>query len=334
MNLILRRIFLVLGLVLIVSCDSISNKITTHSGKTFGTYYSIKYKPNKNSYKDIQTGIDSIYDLINQNFSTYIPNSVLSKINKGVDSVRVDRHFLVVFRKATAVYKLTNGYFDCSIGSLVDAYGFGNKKGLKELTEKDRDSLLLLTGWDKIHLKRGQIVKAHPHLKINFNSIAKGYAIDVISSYFDRLQISDYLIEIGGEVRAKGINTQKNAPWKIGIQNPNLTAKNSFTKVIPLRDKAIASSGNYRKFRVDSITGKKYVHIINPLNGRASQSPILATSVIAYDAITADAWATALMAMPLELGQEIIEKQKELKAYWIVSDKDTIREIYSNNWSH
>ena len=314
-------------------CNNSTNKESIHTGNVFGTYYRIKYKSNKIPYKKLQLGLDSIFKVINLSFSTYFPNSIISKINNGDSTIIVDAHFEKVFNKATEVYKATEGYFDPSVGALVNAYGFGPKKKLKKINEIQRDSLLKITGWNKIKLtSEKKIKKEAPNIFIDFNALAKGYAVDIIGAYLHSLNIKNHLVEIGGEILVAGKNPQKKAFWKVAIQNPKKQKQNPFIYIISLKNKAIATSGNYRKFRIDPLTGRKYVHSINPLTGVSVRSNILSTSVIANDCMTADAWATALMVLPLKKGQELIAKNNNLEAYWIINENNTIKEYFSKGF--
>jgi len=320
-------------LYLFTFCNNSTEKESIHTGNVFGTYYRIKYKPNKVSYKKIQQGLDSIFKIINVSFSTYLPNSAISKINNGDSTIIVNAHFEKVFRKATEVYTATDGYFDPSVGALVNAYGFGPNKKLNKIEKVQRDSLLKITGWNKIKLTSNKkIKKKYPNIFIDFNALAKGYAIDIIGEYLYSLNIKNYLVEIGGEILAAGKNPNKKNFWKVAIQNPIKQKQNPFIYIISLKNKAIATSGNYRKFRVDPLTGEKYVHSINPLTGVSVRSTILSASVIATDCMTADAWATALMVLPLKKGQEFIAKNNNLEAYWIVSKNNTIKEYFSKGF--
>ena len=310
--------------LIILSCNEIPVSAKNLKGLALGTSYNIKYNSDV-SEKELRMGIDSLLYHLNKSLSTYLPNSDISKINRGDTTVVVDKYFREVFEKASAVWKATAGYFDPTVGAFVNAYGFGPQKKLKTLGQDQIDSLLLITGWEKIRLlKNGTIEKTHPNIYIDFNALAKGYVVDVIGNYLEELGDSNYMIEIGGEVLASGNSPFTNKPWKIGIENPNQVINTKFIKTIHLKNQALASSGNYRKYRVDPDTGERFVHSINPHTGFARANKVLSTSVKANDCMTADAWATALMVIPLDIGKKLIENNPELDALWIVDQNKII----------
>ena len=207
------------------------------------------------------------------------------------------------------------------MGNLVNAYGFGTKKEKINLTRQQIDSSMQFVGLDKVSFINDKIVKAHPKVNLDFNSIAKGFGIDIVSRFFDAKQIENYLIEIGGEIRAKGLKKNGN-PWVIQLVNPVKAFDNDGFKVIDLSNKSMATSGNYRKFRIAD-DGKKYVHTINPKTGLATESNLLSASVIApLDCADVDAYATAFMAMGLEKTKQFLETKPEIKVILIYASED------------
>ena len=319
-------------ILLILSCKETLSKQKELNGLALGTTYSIKYNFEIPERK-VQKGIDSILHLLNKSLSTYLPDSDISKINRGDTFVIVDNHFKKVFKKATALWKATSGYFDPTVGALVNAYGFGPGQSLSIVNQYQLDSLLLLTGWEKIRLlPNGTIEKQHPDIYIDFNALAKGYVVDIIGHFLSGLGHSNFMVEIGGEVLAYGNSPKTNQPWKIAIDDPLQGSQRKFIQTLNLKNQALASSGNYRKFRIDPDTGERYVHSINPINGLCSASKILSTSVKAPDCMTADAWATALMVMPFEMGKQLIENDPELEALWIVDENEKNKIIYTDGF--
>ena len=261
-------------------------------GGALGTSYSITYLTEREL--DIQSEIDSVFEVINHSMSTYIPDSDISKINNGDATVRVDQMFREVFELSQEVHDNTNGYFDPTVGALVNAWGFGPGDIVKMDSSKV-DSILQFVGLDKVRLNSdGTIAKKDPRIFMDFNAIAKGYAIDRLAILLDQKDIGNYLIEVGGEIISKGENKIKNKSWIVGIDDPQIEEGRRLKLTLQLADKAMASSGNYRKFRVDSITGQKYVHTIDPKTGYTRDSQILAVSVIANSCAKADAYATAM----------------------------------------
>ena len=301
-------------------------------GFALGTSYNIQYVANL-SDAQVQNGIDSIFRVINKSLSTYLPQSDISKINRGDTTVVVDHHFRAVFEKATEVWKATGGYFDPTVGVLVNAYGFGPGKSITDLNPEQKDSLLSLIGWKKIQLSQDNIIKKEsPHIYVDFNAIAKGYTVDIVGDFLQKSGSSDFMVEIGGEIVTRGNSPKTGQAWKIAIDNPLQEGKRDFLHTLTLQDQALASSGNYRKYRIDTITGERFVHSINPLNGSALKTNILSTSVKAPDCLTADAWATALMVMPFEKGKALIENDPQLEAIWSIASEEDLKLIKSRNW--
>lgn len=305
----------------------------TLNGYALGTSYNVQIV-GATAVAQLQRDIDSLFNLMNQSMSTYLPDSDISKINRGDTTVVVDEHFQKVFRKATEVWSLSDGYFDPTVGALVNAYGFGPEKPLTPLDITKKTDLLQLTGWQKVQLlSTGSVRKKSPLIYLDFNALAKGYAVDLLGEYLATLGVKDYMVEVGGEIVAKGNSPKTGSPWKIAIDDPQQQQERKFINVRILRNQAMATSGNYRKYRVDSETGARYVHSVNPKTGDAFRTSVLSASVVAPDCMTADAWATALMILPLQKGQELIAQHKELEAYWVVADEaGGVKEYFSNGW--
>ena len=320
-----------LFIAFIFSCSKPANKKII-SGYSFGTSFSIQFEKN-NDENIIKNKIDSLFKIVNNSFSTYISDSDISKINRGDSLLVVDDHFKKVFLKSYEIWELSQGFFDPTVGSLVNAYGFGPENKIKNFSKKQLDSLIQLTGFSKVSLtSEGTIKKKYSNIYLDFNAIGKGYIVDLISELLISYDIKNFLIEIGGEIIAKGKNPNSGEFWKVAIDNPSQKNNRQFIKTIFLKNKALATSGNYRKYIIDSLTGKKYVHTINPKNGKSFQSKILSVSVLASDCMTADAWATALMVMPFQLSKSIIESIEGIDAYWILSNQKGYDEIFSSNY--
>ncbi len=328
----IRLVIIIVFSLIIISCASKSENIRI-SGVALGAPMNIIHD-SKIPNNDLKIEIDKLLIKINQSMSTYQIDSDISRINTGLE-VQVDSFFKDVFTKSSEVWRLTNGAFDPTVGALVNAYGFGPSQDfINELTKIQIDSLLQITGWKKIHLNsEGYLIKSNKNISIDFNSIAKGYTVDMIARYLEEVGAKNFLVEIGGEILAKGISSKSKKPWKIGIDFPesNLSKRSNFTTYI-LDNKSIATSGNYRHFRIDNITGNKYVHTIDPRSGLSVQSKILSASVVASNCMTADAWATSLMVLSLDEGKELIENNKDLEAFWIIADKGELNSVYSSGW--
>ncbi|NVK53816.1 MAG: FAD:protein FMN transferase [Flavobacteriaceae bacterium] len=323
----MRKFFLLLFISLVIACTSEKKVKNTLEGFVFGTTYHITYIDASQS--NYQKSIDSLFYLINKSLSTYIPTSDISKINNADTTVVVDAFFKEVFYKSKTIYTKTNGYFDPTVGKLVNAWGFGPKKLALKMTANAVDSMMQFVGFDKIAIKNSKIVKQQPEIYLDFNSIAKGYGVDVIGRFLESKNIENYLVEIGGEIRAKG-KSNKNKNWKVAIEKPNTDGTQSIQTTVELVNQSMATSGNYRKFRI-SKEGKKYVHTINPKTGYATESNLLSASVIsAADCADVDALATAFMAMGFEKTRAFVEKNKQLFVYLIFVDTDGSIQTYKN----
>jgi thiamine biosynthesis lipoprotein len=313
---------------MLISCGEKSLEKTTVRGQAFGTTFLIQAYTNQNL--DLGKGIDSILNLVNKSVSTYVPDSDISKINRGDTSVIVDQIFIDNFNLSLEVYQRTEGYFDPTIGVLRNAYGFGDTKPLKVIDNKALDSMLNYVGFHKVKLTEdSKILKQYPEIYFDFNAVAKGYGIDLIGDYLASNKIQNFLIELGGELLAKGVNLKKNKAWVVGIENTFSTINDrSYSKSIILKDMGMATSGNYRKFRVDSISKKRYVHTLNPLTGSAEKSDITSATVLASTCAEADAYATSFMALGFKKSVELINKLDDIEVYLTYSNHDNIQQFF------
>jgi len=316
----MKQFSLLLILFLILACKDDQQKGVVLKGDGFGTTYNIHYFSSEEF--DAQKGIDSVINAVNNSVSTYIPQSDISKINRGDSTIVVDKIFRDVFNLSSEVNIMSNGYFDPTIGVLRNAYGFGDTKPLQKIDNTTLDSLMQFVGFQKVEMKDdGTILKKFPQIYFDFNANAKGYGIDCIGRYLESKGVTDYLIELGGEILAKGQNTAKKKPWVVGIEavTSNLEDR-TFAAKVALSDIALAASGNYRKTRIDSATGKRYVHTINPLTGSAENSDVTSATVLAPTCAEADAYATTFMAMGLERSKELLKNLSGIEAYLTYTD--------------
>jgi thiamine biosynthesis lipoprotein len=314
-----RHHALILSLaVILTSCTMRRPVIKDFTGFTQGTTYSIRYDDRINiSPAELKEKVDSVLHSFDMSLSTYIDSSIISRINRNEPAVP-DSFFIDVFNKSVEVYNMTDGAFDITIGPLVRAWGFGPDDH-KNFTEEKRDSLLKLVGMDKVSLVNGKVVKKVPGLILDVNAIAQGYSVDVVCRFFKSLGLKDYLVEIGGEVMAVG--SKGGAPWRIGIDRPedtNMIPGQELQAIIKVKDKAVSTSGNYRKFYVEN--GIKYSHTIDPKTGYPARNKLLSATIVAYDCTMADGIATACMVMGKDKAIEFIKSHPRFSAYFVFSD--------------
>ncbi len=325
-----QRIFIVCLLLLALSCKE--NKVvknTKISGSVFGTSYSVLYYSKQDI--DFEKQFDSIFHVVNKSMSTYQTNSIISKLNRN-EKVLLDDHFIKVFDASKSIHKLTDGVFDPTIGILVNAWDFGPEGEIKDLDSVKIKDLMESVDLTKVTRFEDRLTKENRNTFLDFNAIAKGYAVDVISEFLENNDVENYLVEIGGEIRAKGISVDKQSPWSIGVENPNFDGTQTILKAFNLQDESMATSGTYRKYKVDA-KGNRYAHIINPKTGYPSKTNLLSISVIASDCMTADAYATGFKAMGLEKVKMFLKEHSELKAFLIFeNDKKELETLALNGF--
>jgi thiamine biosynthesis lipoprotein len=312
----MKKITVLLILIIFIGCKnepSMRKKVL--QGTAFGTTYTIQYFTPSDF--DAEKKLDSVLYAVNRSMSTYIHESDISKINRGDSTVVVDDLFKEVWRISEIVHNNSGGYFDPTVGSLRNIYGFGDTNYLEVIDAKVLDSVRKLVGFSKVAIKEdGTLHKDNPNIYLDFNAVGKGYGIDCIGNMLVENNIKDFIIELGGEVLAKGQNSSKNKLWTSGVEAINSEVDDRTAVVyFTLEDKGLAGSGNYRKYRVDDLTGKKYVHTINPLTGLAEQNNVTSATVMAPTCALADAYATACMAMGIERAKTMLETLKDVDAY-------------------
>lgn len=311
----MKNFFLLVISFFVLSCSKPEKNIK-NAGQVFGTTYGIQYYSiNGENY---QKQFDSLFTVVNKSMSTYISDSDISKLNRN-ESNTVDEHFIRVFNASKKIYNETNGAFDPTIGVVVNAWDFGPQGKIQELDSLKIDSLMTFVGLNKVTLIENSISKPKGTF-IDFNAIAKGYGVDVIGEFLESKNINNYLVEIGGEIRARGINKVKESAWRVGVEMPHFDGSQSVLKAISLEDAAMATSGTYRKFKIDE-NGNRYSHIINAKTGYPSKTNLLSISVIAADCMTADAYATAFKAMGIETVKTFLNKHTELKVFLIFENE-------------
>ena len=323
----MKKIYIILFTVLLAfSCAKEEPVNIKLAGPVFGTGFNIQYHSEESI--NYQNQFDSLFAVINQSLSTYIPDSDISKWNRN-EPVEVDAHFIKVFNTSKKIFKETKGVFDPTIGNVVNAWNFGPDQN-KFLTDSSTiEKLMLNVGFNNVVKMPNRFIRPDSAY-LDFNAIAKGYGVDVIGEFLESKNVTDYLVEIGGEIRVRGINLDKKSPWKVGIDDPNFEGEQSYSKIIALQEEAMATSGTYRKFKIDD-NGNRYAHIIDTKTGYPTKTNILSVSVIAPDCMTADGYATAFQAMGIEKVTWFLNSHPELKAYFIYEDQNKVLQTISLN---
>lgn len=316
----MKKLILFVIVFILFACNSKKEAYIESKGDIFHTTYSIKYKYNRSLHAEIEAELARFDDSLNP----FKPTSIISKVNNN-EEVVLDSFFVNVINRAQKVSEVSEGLFDITVSPLVNAWGFGFKN-MDKISPEVIDSLKQLVDYRKITAENGHIVKASPSVQINTSAIAKGYSSDVIANLLESYGIEDYMVEIGGEVVAKGVNS-KGECWHIGIDKPiddRNPDRRELEVILQLCDKSIATSGNYRNFYLKD--GKKFAHTINPKTGYPSQTNVLSATVVADDCMTADAYATVFMLSDTARTREIAQ-QENLSYMLILGASDSVYTI-------
>lgn len=312
-------VFLIVATVIILAENK--PEYRTSQGAVFGTTYHITYNHNA----DLSTDITRVLKDVDNSLSTFNANSTISLVNKNLQ-VELDSMFLYVFHLAQHVAETTSGAFDITVAPAVNAWGFGFKNA--ETIDNDLiDSLKQIVGYQMVKEENGVIVKNDSRIMLDCSAIAKGFGCDVVAALFDSVGIADYMVEIGGEIVVKGLNS-KGSDWRIGISKPtddSLATETELQTVLELTNRAMATSGNYRNFYYKD--GKKYAHTIDPATCRPVNHNLLSVTVLAENCAVADAYATAMMVLGLERSLELCKELENIDAYFIYQDNNGVIQI-------
>jgi len=300
---------------LFFSCTEKKTEYKVIDGFAQGGTFHIMFQTSKDSVYD-----SDIYDLfakIDASLSLYSDSSIISRINNNDISVTTDSLFEEIFKSSIQAHQLTSGLFDITVGPLVRAWGF-MPEGHLQLDSAKVDSLIRFVGMDKIRLENHRIIKSDPRIKLDLNAIAQGFTVDKIALYLESKHIKNFIIELGGEVRTKGINDEGKF-WKVGIDKPESNEEyRELQTIVSVSDKSLATSGSYRKFIEEN--GIKYSHTVNPKTGYPTHHNLLSVTVIADNCTMADALATGIMVMGLKQGKDFVESHKNIEAYFIYAN--------------
>ncbi|HMR88381.1 MAG TPA: FAD:protein FMN transferase [Saprospiraceae bacterium] len=321
-------VFTIVLSVFLIGCKEKEQTYYKLTGPTMGTTYHITIQTDQP--EAMKNSIDSILADFNYSMSAYIDSSTLTHFNEA-DSLfcfdpQKDPYFEPIFNKSKEIYEKTNGAFDPSIAPLVNYYGFGykEKKKLEKLDTVEVKRLLALMVFDSMQLTKEEsgkicVQKPNREVMLDFNSLSPGYAVDVIADFFNKKGLRNYMINLGGEITALGVNDKKEE-WVIGINKPAEGAAESEIELpLLISNKSLATSGNYRNAYESK--GQKFAHIINPYTGMSQPTDILSATVIADDCISADAYATAFMVLGLEKSLELVEQLKGIEACFIYDNE-------------
>ena len=299
------------ALMAMASCDKQPQKIVLQ-GLAQGSYYAISYYDEQG--RNFRRQVDSIFRAVDRSVNLWVDSSVICKVNRN-EEVELDSIFVDNFRIAQEAARLSGGYFDPTISPIVAAWGFSAKTG-DSITPQLIDSLKQLVDYRKVRIENGKVVKENPAMQLDFNAIAQGYTSDMIASFLESRGISNYLVDTGGEIMAKG-NKPDGKPWIVGIEKPadNWDSEQVVQTRIALRDKGLVTSGSTRKYVERN--GKRYSHCIDPTTGYPVEHQLLSATVLAENSVWADALASICMVMGMERSLETIEAMDGVEAYYI-----------------
>ena len=311
------------------------NHYYTIDGTTQGTTFHIVFQPqvsSDSSFAAVRDSVNAILERIDFSVSGYNKESVLTSFNEE-GNPHVDKIFLDNFLASVRMTEESLGMFDASAAPLFDLWGFGFRTGT-EVTQAMIDSVLQFVGMDHFHvdsLKAGDgsdsilIQRDDPRCRLNFNAIAQGYTSDLIAAKFSEMGMENFLVEVGGEVYARGVNP-KGKFWNVGIDRPvdgNNSPGKDIQAVVHIQNQGLVTSGDYRKFYIKD--GKKISHSINPKTGYPVEHNLLSATVVAPDATIADGYATYLMVLGFDKAREVVESNEKIEALLIFSDGDSLK---------
>lgn len=319
-------------LTILPSCSSRKSSSYSQfqiSGFAQGTSYQITYYA-ENAIISSRS-IDQKFAELDSALSIYKSYSLINQFNNSEKGITMDEHLFKVVQRSLKIWKESNDIFDISILPIVEAWGFGVKRHSNQPSDQTIVQALSCSGSDKLHVIGRQLIKDIPCLKIDVNGIAQGYSVDVIANYIESRGVKNYLIEIGGEIRVKGRKYPGNQVMRIGIEQPaddDEKEESGISKIIELKEGAITTSGNYRKYLQNG--SKKLSHLMDPKTGRPLENELISVTVRTSNAMSADGYDNVLIGMGIKKAFAFLKKHKELEAYFIYQDTDgTVRDTAS-----
>ena len=328
----LRRFFLLdilavaAAALLLVGCADKPLQYVRVEGQMLGTFMQVQARTDRPS-AEIYAMMMQIDSASKASMSIFDENSLLSRLNRN-ETDQLDEHIIHCLELSRRVSEVSGGAYDVTVAPLVTAYGFAGKDREAKVNV---DSILEFVGIDKLTISEGRLRKADERVQIDFNSIAKGYVVDMAAEALEQLGVEDYLVDIGGEVRCRGVNP-KGGAWRVGVETPfdgNDTPGAYIEQVISLSNCSMATSGNYRRYYLDA-EGRKVAHTIDPRTGRSAVTNMLSATVIAPTCAEADAYGTMFMALGKERAIELARRMAEqgVFVYFITAGEGEEYEIY------
>ncbi|WP_299493157.1 FAD:protein FMN transferase [uncultured Shewanella sp.] len=322
--------FVLVGFAFLISACSQQDKVIALSGNTMGTTYHIKIMPGKSAIdaKALQIKIDKALEEVNNQMSTYRPDSELSRFNQmsSHETINVSPDTVKVINEAIKLYKITDGALDITLGPLVNLWGFGpDKRPVTEPTQADIDKQRARTGIQYIKVSGTQLSKAHDDLYVDLSSIAKGFGVDKVAALLDQYQPQGYLVEVGGEIRLKGTKGD-NQPWRIAVEQPSEEGV-AVQQVISPGNMSMATSGDYRNYYEED--GQQFSHLIDPRTGYPIKHRLASVTVLNKDCMVADGYATAMMVLGTQASLALA-KRENLAIMLIEKRDDGFKVFYSD----
>ena len=323
---------LCLGALLLFSCDNNTkktSKLYEVEGKGGSVAYRVKYISADST--DLKPAIDSLVKVVDHSISSYNKESIVAKINQGLVATKANDHFKRAFATAQKVWKESGGFYDPTVGILVNAWGFGKEliQPVSKLpTEHEIDSLKKYVGFKKVHISDDDYVKKqNPAIQLDLTSVLRGYTADVISDFLKSKGIENFLVKVDDQTIVEGKDVVNNTPWKVEAEDPYELNDDYKEVILHLNNESVSTDENYRRVWIDG-NGKRFVHIINPFTGYPMTGEMLSATVIAKTAVESDAYSTMFMIIGLEKSKEFLAKHPELKALLVYSDQNNEVKTY------
>ena len=312
--------------VLLAGCGGRA-EYTTVDGVMLGTTLHVVADVRNTTPQELYRAIMDLDREAKASMSIFDEGSLLSRLNRN-ETDSVDRHIAFNLHLADSIGALSDGRYDVTVKPLVEAWGFAGKQAE---AHPNLDSLLTFVGRDKVHIENGRLVKADPRVQLDFNSVAKGYTVDLLAGLVEGFGAENYIVDIGGEVRCRGVNRQGD-PWRIGVETPfdgNMSDGDYLQRRIRLTEGGLATSGNYRRFYLDA-DGNKVAHTLDPRTGRSVLSRLLSVTVVAPTCAEADALGTMFLALGADDARAAVDRMPGVKVYFILAgDGDAYEEYVS-----